>query len=248
MIFSGLYFPSEYYVQRHLLAIVENKSGLKLSDRYFITTAEDNFYGTVQDDYFDAGVGNDYVRAFDGNDTLLGGDNDDFIVGDKGNDTISGGNGNDSLLGTTPFSPMDSDFVSGGRPNPPVLGKGQIDTLTGGAGKDNFWLGESLSGKYYSSYGYYDDDNAATVGNNDYALITDFNLQEDKITLIGQPTDYLLKATSGSLPAGTGIYINKPGSEPDELIGIVKDISPTKLNLSNSYFFYTNPEPISVPS
>jgi hypothetical protein len=78
-------------------------------------------------------------------------------------------------------------------------------------------------------------------------LITDFHPQEDVITLVGQATDYLLKATSGSLPAGTGIYINKPGNEPDELIGIIKHISPTSLNLSNSYFFYTNPEPVPDP-
>lgn len=77
---------------------------------------------------------------------------------------------------------------------------------------------------------------------NDYAVINDFNFKEDNITLLGKAADYLLKSTSGSLPSGTGIYVNKPGNEPDELISIVKGASPSSLNLSASYFDYVNPQ------
>lgn len=76
----------------------------------------------------------------------------------------------------------------------------------------------------------------------DYALINDFNSKEDKITLLGKASDYLFKSTSGSLPSGTGIYVNKPGNEPDELIAILKAASSSSLNLSASYFDDVNPE------
>lgn len=75
---TAIYFDKPGNQPDELLAIVENKSGLKLSDRYFTTTVEDNFYGTSQDDYFDAGIGNDYLRGGDGNDTFLGGDDNDY--------------------------------------------------------------------------------------------------------------------------------------------------------------------------
>ena len=117
---------------------------------------------------------------------------------------------------------------------------GEIDTLTGGTGADDFSLGQALSGKYYSAYLYYDDNNNKTAGTNDYALITDFNSSEDKINLLGKASDYLLQTTG--IASGTGIYVDKPGSEPNELIAIVRQATPSSLNLSASYFNYVNPE------
>ena len=75
-------------------------------------------------------------------------------------------------------------------------------------------------------------------------MITDFNSSEDKIDLLGKASDYLLQATSG-IASGTGIYVDKPGSEPNELIAIVQQATPSSLNLSATYFNYVNPEPFS---
>ena len=223
-----------------LLAIVENRSSLDLNSSYFTTTINDRFSGSDGDDYFDAGIGDDGLNGYKGNDTLIGGDGNDYIVGYTGNDSVSGGNGNDVLVGTASFSPLDPYFVSG---SPPIVGNGEIDNLTGGAGADYFRLGEAFSLKYAGfSTTFYDDRDPTTVGTNDYALITDFNSSEDKITLLGLAENYTLQTTSGNLPTGTGIYINKADNEPDELIGIVQGTSASALNLSASYFSYENPQ------
>ena len=94
----------------------------------------------------------------------IGGPNDDRLVGSNtggkltgagGNDTVIGGKGKDILTGT------DST----------ARGVGEVDILTGGGGRDRFVLGDS-SGAYYVGQ-----------GNNDYAMITDFNLRQDLLDL-----------------------------------------------------------------
>jgi Ca2+-binding RTX toxin-like protein len=93
-----------------------------------------------------------------------GGPNDDKLVGSNiggkligagGNDTIVGGKGKDILTGT------DST----------ARGIGEVDILTGGGGRDRFVLGDH-NGAYYVGQ-----------GNNDYAMITDFNLRQDSLNL-----------------------------------------------------------------
>lgn len=94
-------------------------------------------------------------------DTIVGGNNGGRLTGSGGSDTITGGSGNDVIIGAS----------AGSR------GVGEVDTLTGGGGKDKFFIGNA-NGAYY-------------VGNgaSDYALITDFNLFEDSLS-IGNITDY----------------------------------------------------------
>jgi Ca2+-binding RTX toxin-like protein len=89
------------------------------------------------------------------NDTIVGSNANGKLTGGGGNDTITGGTGNDRLTGT------DST----------ARGVGELDTLTGGGGKDNFILGDK-NGAYYVG-----------KGNNDYALITDFNIFSDSIDI-----------------------------------------------------------------
>ena len=59
------------------------------------------------------------------------------------------------------------------------------------------------------------------VGTTDYALITDFTV-DDVMQLKGASGNYSL-AISGS---DTHLYLDKPGAEPDELIAVLQN-SPT---------------------
>jgi Ca2+-binding RTX toxin-like protein len=148
------------------------------------------------------------------NNTIIGNDSNNILKGLTGNDKLNGRAGNDDLLGS-------SGTV------------GERDTLTGGAGRDTFFLGNATSV-------FYDDRNSATAGRGDYALITDFNTSEDCIKLTGAKTDYVLRTSPVGLPTGTAIYRNKPTSQPDELIAIVQGSS--GLSLNSKYFRFTADE------
>ncbi|MBE8994971.1 Calx-beta domain-containing protein [Microcystis aeruginosa] len=135
------------------------------------------------------------------------------ITGTNANDTITTGGGN--------------DIITGVNSNSSTPGKGEVDSLTGGAGSDKFILGDV-------NWIGYDDGNTTNAGTSDYATIADFNTTDDTIQLRGSSSDYLL-TVSGS---NTNLYINKPGSEPDELIAILRNR--TGLSLTASYFSYVS--------
>src|SRR4028118_551885 len=143
------------------------------------------------------------------NNILEGTTENDTILGLAGNDTLNGSEGNDILQGSS------------------LTTVGEIDILTGGTGSDTFVLGTPARV-------FYDDGNNTTDGTSDYALITDFNPNVDVIQLGWSKDNYILKAVPEGLPDGTGIFLDKPGDEPDELIAIVQGV--TGLDLNQSYF------------
>lgn len=112
--------------------------------------------------------------------------------------------------------------------------------MIGGAGADRF----NFRGAAGRSGGvaYYDDGNSTTAGLNDYALITDFDKSKDVIELpktIGfNPVEakYILGASPSGLPQGTGLFFDKPGNQPDELLAILQGVSPGSLSIDRSYF------------
>lgn len=221
-----------------LIAIVEKKSGLNLNDSYFTTFVKDSFYGTDEPDQndsfygtnganqFDGGEGDDALFGNNGDDSLTGGNKNDSLLGGQGNDSLDGGDGDDSLRGA-------NNILVGEN------GTGEIDTFTGGAGKDNFILGEAQQVSRFSSLGtrYYDDHDTTTAGTTDYALIKDFDSSQDVIQLLETAVDYNLGSSSG-VPTGTGIYFNNSESGPNELIAILEGVSPSSLSLTESYFSY----------
>ncbi|MBD2568489.1 beta strand repeat-containing protein, partial [Anabaena lutea] len=151
-----------------------------------------------------------------GGDDLKGEDGNDVLNGGSDNDELYGGNGNDSLIG------VDIANVS----------SSTRDYLNGGSGSDRFILGDA-------TWIGYDDGNSTTNGNSDYADIADFNPTEgDVIQLQGTSSNYLLTISG----ADTQILINKPGTEPDELIGIVRN--QTGLSLTANYFVYNQNQPL----
>jgi Ca2+-binding RTX toxin-like protein len=126
---------------------------------------------------------------------------DDTVTGTSQNDILWGGLGQDTLNGAG------SDDA----------GLGEIDYLCGGGGQDTFILGDATQS-------FYNDGTAGTLGLTDYAVVLDFNLQQDKIQLFGSDSDYLLAALPSELAvSGTGIYYTA-GSQSvgaRELVGVV---------------------------
>ncbi|OCY13638.1 MAG: calcium-binding protein [Microcystis aeruginosa CACIAM 03] len=212
---------------------------------FIATSLNSNIQGGGGNDFIALGSGNDSLYGQDGNDTLNsgggqdrleGGDGDDLLSGGAGNDGdyydwenyfgLYGGDGNDTLNGEA-----GNDELYGGNNNDTLQGTnngiGEQDYLEGGTGNDRFILADTTKT-------FYDDGNSTLPGDNDYATIADFNTTDDIIQLRGSSGDYLLWV-SGS---NTNLYINKPGSEPDELIAVINN--QTALSLTASYFSYVS--------
>jgi Ca2+-binding RTX toxin-like protein len=199
----------------------------------FVDASANNFATSLY-----GNIGNDTLLGGSGNDYLDGGTGSNYLFGGSGNDTLKvlpdysrqarnnylfGGSGNDTLFGG-----LHDDILIGVEANGLNPGVNEIDNLQGQRGVDRFVLGDSNNI-------YYDDRNTSTIGNTDYALIVDFNPAEDKIQLQGLASNYLLQVVG----ANTNLYIDKVGSEPDELIGVLENV--TGLNLTSNAFQYVKP-------
>jgi Ca2+-binding RTX toxin-like protein len=196
--------------------------------------------GTFSNDSLNGQSGNDRLYGQSGNDSLVGRHGNDSLVGAYGNDDLVGAYGNDNLVGGAGNDYLNGAGIVYDSLGPQSFGQGEIDTLTGGTGMDTFqlWGGSGRAG-----VNVYYDSNLKTAGLSDYALITDFNPNEDIIALtrvqgFGQtvPVNYVL----GASPDGsrTGIFIDKPNTQADELIAVLQGVPQGTLNLNGSYFSY----------
>ncbi len=150
---------------------------------------------------------------------------DSIIIGRAGDDTLQGDIANDHLLGEEGDDILQGTFLC-----PPWIfkaavvrkeGNEEFDTLTGGAGADQFILGELFE----SDDPLFDDQEAvlySQAGIDDYALITDFNPDEDLIQLTGEASDYSLAVFPDGFPEGTAIYLG--AVEDSEVIAILSDV------------------------
>ena len=170
-------------------------------------------FGNTANNTLNGRAGDDTLDGNLGNDTLNADEGNDSLQGGPGNDVLNGGSGNDILIGVFPGSPL-------------TPGLGETDTLTGGVGVDRFVLGDAINV-------YYDDQNTTNAGFGDLATITDFNPSEDQIQLQGSQLNYRLQ----SVGANTQIFLDKPGAEPDEIIGIVQGVVNLKLDSDDFLFF-----------
>jgi len=142
-------------------------------------------------------------------------DTADALIGTTENDVMYGGLGNDTLTGTAVGS----------------TGIGEIDVLLSGGGSDVLVLGDSTGA-------FYDDGNATTAGTEDYAIIADFNVQQDVIQLNGVASEYVLADVTETLGvAGTGIFYNPSGIPTDtaELVGVVTGVTLTTFDTGFSF-------------
>ncbi|WP_424099579.1 calcium-binding protein [Moorena producens] len=185
---------------------------------------------------FNGGKGSDILTSISGNNSFSGGEDDDILLGGIGNDTLDGGEGNDIIAGIS-----GDDSISGGLGDDTLTGgsifvskegnsttifvsdTSGIDTLSGGEGADRLLLGGKSQFVGETTVIQYDE-----AGNDDYALITDFDTTEDVIQLGGSQSDYRLDSSPIGLPSGTGIFLG------NELTAIVQGSS--ELDLSASYF------------
>lgn len=153
-----------------------------------------------------------------------GGTDDDLIFGGWRNDYIMGDDGKDTVWGA-------GQIYTG---SAYILGRGERDTLIGGAGADTFVLGAPQTV-------FYDDGILNDTGFNDYGLISDFRIGEgDRIQLAGYAGGYELFESyptdiGAADKADTFIYRFIAGGYK-ELIGIVQDVS--GMNLNSSAFHY----------
>jgi Ca2+-binding RTX toxin-like protein len=172
---------------------------------------DNNYTGTSGNDVIIGGSGNDTIRGAAGDDVITGLGGRNILVGDSGNDTLAGGGIN---------LRQDGSIRIGGDTN-------GLDYLYSGEGKDTLVLGgQPEQGQGTTPIAFYD-----SSGNNDYAVIADFNANDDKILLGGAKEDYRLGASPNDLPEGAGIF------KGDDLIAIVQ--GDTDLNINASYFQFS---------
>ncbi|NEP63537.1 MAG: calcium-binding protein, partial [Symploca sp. SIO2G7] len=178
-------------------------------------TGIEQVFGTQVNDTIVGNSSNNVLDGQNGDDILDGQGGNDIVLGGAGNDLVIGGVGNDFLNGTS--------FLAGG--------SGEIDSLISGdmGDQDIFVLGErqGIVGKvFYSDF-----------GDSDYAVIEDFDLSSfagdivDTIQLLGSAADYSISNVTidGILSAGI--------SFSNDLIGVVKGVNASSLNLNDSQQF-----------
>lgn len=220
---------------------VEGNDSLTVGSLIGTSVSSIRFSGGLGNDFLDArNIGAARVTAFGdaGNDILLAGVQNDVLTGGSGNDNLFGGSGNDTLTGIDT-----GNFVNPGR--------GELDTLIGGAGRDRFVLGNRSSGQarlfYDDGDNTFDGDNNIFTGMDgvsDFALIADFQSGTDVIQLVGSANDYVIRNVGGSLSRGStaqdvGIFKKRPSLiQPDELIAVVQDVGGSTLNLNSSQFSF----------
>ncbi|MFN3825975.1 MAG: calcium-binding protein [Pseudorhodobacter sp.] len=126
---------------------------------------DDMLRGGAGNDTLFGGAGDDTLEGDDGDDWLAGGFGNDLLRGGAGNDTLDGNDGNDTLFGFDPDAPDDeADFLNGGNGDD-VLWLGANDHGHGGAGADQFRIGD-------------------WIGEGGFARIADFDPAEDEIVVV----------------------------------------------------------------
>jgi Ca2+-binding RTX toxin-like protein len=154
---------------------------------------------------------NNIMRDGEGDNQLFGKAGNDSLVGGNGSDWISGDAGDDILWGTT---------------GDPTIDNAQIDTLTGGAGRDIFALWDASTGirlPYYNLF-----------GEADHAVIRDFDKANDKLGVDLNFKRYY--SLSNALPAGVSkgqsLYLDNT-----ELVAVIQTSDGSALNLSKDSIF-----------
>ena len=188
-------------------------------DRILGGNGNDILAGNGGDDLIFGDSGNDALEGNDGNDSLGGGAGNDTLIGGSGDDNLNGDSNKDLLIGIDP-----SDFSSN-------FGTGELDTLTGGANNDTFVLADE-------NRVFYDDGDHFTSGDEDFALVTDFDFTQDTIQLQGSADFYSLDFFTSGAETVDAKLIHDPGiSAVGETIAILENVDPN-LSINDSTFTF----------
>jgi len=182
----------------------DSLSGGSGNDRLFAGFGDDLVFGGDGNDTMDGSVGSDVLFGGAGNDIITGGTNgaadapagffEDYVVGGSGSDILDGFGGG---IGNTEI-----DWLIGGGA---VAADGSITSTKGDGVRDTFVLGNS-SGVYYAS-----------LAENDYAVIFDFESGIDKLRLYSGVA-YIPKSgvdANGDGIADTLLYAKLPNNSLD---------------------------------
>ena len=152
----------------------------------------DVIFGGNGDDWVDAGVGNDVVGGDAGNDVIFGNGGDDYLGGLAGDDSITGGSGADEILGgdgNDTLSGFISDRASATTDPASAANPDLADTLHGGAGDDELWLGQGDLGTGGEGADTFRVDHRGDFDDG-ARLISDFDRDADAIILhVDAPAD-----------------------------------------------------------
>ena len=149
-----------------------------------------NVIGTSGNDFIEGSSGSNFLDGGGGNDILFGGDGNDILIGSAGSDFIAGEGGSDRINGTNSFA----------------RGQNEVDTLTGGAGRDRFVLGDA-NGAFYKATSFPSSDFSSVGfgGFSQAAFIQQFETS-DRLEL-GRGETYRAQSTEG----GFDLYVINSG-------------------------------------
>ena len=111
-----------------------------------------------------------------------------------------------------------------------LFGKGEQDTLTGGQDSDTFVLGEGDTV-------FYNDEDASTGGESDFATIIRFDATEDIIQLNGSADLYRLEFSSVGTSTNAELIFAPESETVGELIAVISNVD-TDLSLDDSAFSF----------
>ena len=198
---------------------------------------EDLVLGEAGNDSISGGLGNDTLEGNAGNDLIFGNNGADEIFGNDGNDSLNGGAGDDTLMGGSGDDSLNgnsnNDLLIGIDSNDPNtdVGVGELDTLTGGNGNDTFVVADE-------NRIFYDDGDNFTAGDDDFALIANFNSNQDTIQLQGSTDIYSLDLFTSSAETIDAKLIYDPGvSAAGETIAVLENVD-SNLSIEDSAFTF----------
>ncbi|RAQ44669.1 hemolysin [Arthrospira sp. O9.13F] len=178
------------------------------------TASDETLLGFQGDDWLQVSQGDNTLFGGQGNDILVAGQGDDILLGNKDDDILFGGDGNDSLYGgqgnDTLVAGNGNQILFGDQGNDILFGGTQgVDTLVGGEGNDTLVM---LPGEGYS-------------------IVTDFQVNQDMVVLLGSPDDYEIGSLPSGFHSGTAIYV--AGS--DQLVGVLEGVTNVSLEDGNIF-------------
>lgn len=175
----------------------------------------ERIYGGNDNDTLRGNNGKDYLYGERHDDTLRGGGGDDTLHGGRNDDELIGGAGNDYLKG------YDSSNNSNSRLD--------RDILTGGRGRDKFDLAQNSAGASVNRNPY--------AQGRGYAVITDFNRNEDRIRLTwrGNMDGFSLGVQDFNNDGRDDTIVYYGSRNSDNIVGVIENN--TGLSLNSSYFY-----------